>query len=784
MDPTETSADSGSHASLAGQVKRLRLSVLDSVSASSTVAEAAYDGAGKLARNLQWLSWQRAGDWRESAPSMGGLGAGLGRLFETRLDATDPSPTRPTAAMVAGSVCPKARLHIQGIRARIGCKRIRLAIEPFGDTDALKTARDADLPYARFHFRGEIPLYRGLNPVHIEVSLRKNRWLPVASFWARRRKGSIEFGAASHPVPSYPRWIRLYDTWDDATAARASGVLGALPSRPRISIVMPCFNPEPDHFRAAVASVRDQVYPDWELCIADDASTNPRIRPLLEKAASSDPRIKVAFREENGHISAASNSALDLATGEFVAFLDHDDLFRPHALLLVANELAHHPDTDLVYSDEDNIDDAGHRSSPYFKPDWNPELLRGQNYICHLATYRRSLVERAGRLRVGFEGAQDWDLVLRCSELTEPDRIRHIPHVLYHWRLHQASTSANTGAKPYVLESSLKAVRDHLGRSGLPDAEVTLLGDGTGQVRVAYPLPDPPPRVSLLIPTRDRAEVLAPCVRSILTRTDYPDYEIVILDNDSSEPATRALFDELSADPRVRILPFPGAFNYSAINNFGVDQCPDTTLVGLVNNDIEVLQDGGGWLRELASRAALPGAGAIGARLLYPDGTVQHAGVGIGIGGVAGHLYKQSPAASQDYFSRLQLAQEVGAVTAACLVVQRQRYLEVGGLDAENLAVAFNDVDFCLKLRAAGYRNVYTPGATLLHHESVSRGDDLAGEKLRRFQNEVQFMRDKWPECLANDPAYNPNLTVEAEDWGLAFPPRRDILDNRDSQPV
>ena len=562
----------------------------------------------------------------------------------------------------------------------------------------------------------------------------------------------------------YADWVDLFDHLRNDERERLSASVASLPAQPTISIVMPVYNTPTKWLKRCIDSVRAQTYPHWQLCIADDASPNRHVRPLLEKYAASDPRIKVVFRESNGHISEATNSALQLASGDYIALLDHDDELPPHALHLVAMTLAENPDFKLIYSDEDKIDENGRRFDPYFKPDWNPDLLRAQNYICHLGVYARALVQAVGGFRKGFEGSQDYDLALRCIEQLKPEEIGHIPHVLYHWRAISGSTALGMGEKNYAAEAGRRALEEHLARTGQA---------GTAQVqragyRVQYPLPVPEPRVSLIIPTRDRVDLLRMCIGSILAKTDYAHYEIVIVDNQSTDPETLAYFGEIQHDSRVRVLPYDAPFNYSRINNFAASQC-EGEIVGLVNNDIEVIH--ADWLSEMVSQAIRTEIGAVGAMLYYPDDTIQHAGVVIGIGGVGGHAYLSMPRGHQGQMSRANLLQNLSAVTAACLLVRRSVFDEVGGLD-EGLQIAFNDVDFCLRVRAAGYRNLWTPYAELYHHESASRGYEDTPEKQARFNREVAYIQARWGEALITDPAYNPNLTLNGHNFELAPEPR------------
>ena len=487
-----------------------------------------------------------------------------------------------------------------------------------------------------------------------------------------------------------------------------------------------------------------------------------------QKQAAADSRIKVVRRPENGNICAATNTALTLATGEFVALMDHDDILPERALYEVAALLQEHPDADLIYSDEDKIDEAGRRYDPHFKSDFNPDLLLGQNMVNHLGVFRRSLIEAAGGFRVGFEGSQDYDLTLRAIERTDPSRIRHIPFILYHWRVFASSTAFSTVELPRATAAAHRALTEHFERRGIK-ATVEEAPATNRFTRIRHAMPTPAPRVSLIVPTRDKVELLRGCVEGLRHRTDYPDLEILIVDNNSERPETFAYFDSLKDDPRVRVLRYESPFNYSAINNFAAAQATGSML-GLINNDIEVI--GADWLTEMVSHAARPEVGAVGAKLYYADDTIQHAGVITGICGVAGHSHKGRVRTDYGYFSRLQLTQDLSCVTAACLIMRKAVFDAVGGLDAANLAVAFNDVDLCLKVREKGWLVVWTPFAELYHLESASRGSDTAPDKIHRFMGEIEHMKRRWGDALATDPYYNPNLTLDAEDFGIAFPPR------------
>ncbi len=582
----------------------------------------------------------------------------------------------------------------------------------------------------------------------------------------KARLESLSSSAETHG--EYRGWISLYDTLRDEDRHAIRICIANFVRRPLISIIMPVFNVDERYLRNAIESVRGQLYENWELCIADDASSAPHIQPVLESYAALDPRIKVVTREERGHIAVSSNSAIELASGEYLAFLDHDDELREHALYLVAQEILSHPEADLIFSDEDKIDSEGIRFDPYFKSDFNYDLLTSQNCICHLGVYRASLVRELGGFRPGTEGAQDWDLAFRVVERTSPERIRHIPHILYHWRLIPGSTASGPDEKPYALEAGRRVILDHLERRGetVEDCEILPIH----MMRVIRTVPEPLPHVTVIIPTRNLLELLRPCVEMVLTITDYPNLEVLIVDNDSDDPDAIAYLEEAATRPGIRVLKVPGAFNYSRLNNLAAEAC-DSPVLCLLNNDIQVLHPG--WLREMVSQAIRPEIGAVGAKLFFPNGNLQHAGVFLGVRGVAGHFYRHCPGDYLGIGCRAQVIGNVSAVTAACLVIEREKYLEVSGLDDQNLQVAFNDVDFCLRLLQAGYRNLYTPYARLCHHESASRGYTAQSlEESAKCRTEIHYFATKWAHFIEHDPAYNPNLTTFAETGTLGHPPR------------
>lgn len=564
---------------------------------------------------------------------------------------------------------------------------------------------------------------------------------------------------------AYSKWIQLYETHHGLSAQQLDALLSSMRWSPKISILLPVFNTPEKWLRRCIETVISQSYGNWELCIADDASTRSDTREVLEEYLRRDARIKVHFRQKNGHISAASNTALSLATGDYVVLLDHDDELPSNALYEVAQAINKNPGWKLIYSDEDKMDEEGQRFDPYFKPEWNYDLFLSQNCISHLGVYKTEMIREMGGFREGFEGSQDYDLALRTVEKLAPGEIGHIPKVLYHWRAIHGSTALGFQQKSYAQLAAKKAVQEHLERRHI-NADVTTTDFGFQKIH--YHLPMPAPLVTLVIPTKDRVDLLQMSVGSILNKTIYPSIEIIIVNNQSTEPATLKYFEEIVRDKRVRVLDYDEPFNFSAINNFAVRSARGT-IIGLVNNDIEVMH--GDWLAEMASHAVRQGVGAVGAKLYYPDDTIQHAGVIVGLGGVAGHAYLGQSSTFLGQASRACLTQNLSAVTAACLLVKKQIYEEVGGLD-ESLKVAFNDIDFCLRIRAAGYRNVWTPFASLYHHESLSRGYEDTPEKRARFQDEVLFMKNRWAQELDHDPAYNPNLSLTGNAFDLAYPPR------------
>jgi|GEM_PF-1637774 len=661
-------------------------------------------------------------------------------------------------SVVEGFVFTELPITLCGIRARAG-ERIFGGIYGLDRPDIVEKF----LVQASSGFRIQLRIDANDTEIVLEVSDDQGTWYPFFSKSLVVRQH--QFGPTQ--FRNFANWAARYDTLDFAQLEKLRRTASSVDPHPLISVLMPVYNVPEQFLRKAIESVCAQIYPNWELCIADDASTAPHIRPLLEEFARRDRRIKLVFREHNGHISAASNSALEIATGEYTGFLDHDDELAPHALFCVAHEIATHPTAEAIYSDEDKIDEIGQRFAPHFKPDWNPDLLTSQNYFCHLTVYKTSTLRAVGGLRLGFEGSQDWDLALRITERIKSEQIIHIPRVLYHWRAIEGSTAADLSAKQYTNNAARKALEEHFTRIR-QSVELNMTVGGHWRVRRKQSRPSP--LVTLIIPTRDHRELLINCIESIFNQTNYRDFEVLVADNESADPKLKAYYKKTAKRKRFSILPCPGPFNFSAINNRAVEHARGE-IIGLLNNDLETMNPD--WLDEMVSQATRPEIGVVGAKLFYPDMTIQHAGVITGVGGVAGHAFKyrrsSDPGTPQN---RLHLVHNVTAVTAACAVLRKSVFVEAGGFDEENLKVAFNDVDFCLRVQDLGYRNLYTPFAEFIHHESASRGAEDSPDKIARFQTEIAFMKKRWGNRLINDPAYNLNLTLDREDFSYACPPR------------
>jgi O-antigen biosynthesis protein len=561
----------------------------------------------------------------------------------------------------------------------------------------------------------------------------------------------------------YKIWMRMNEP-DEAGLQRISEEGRNFSYRPMISMIMPTWNTGEAWLKAAIDSVLMQTYDNWELCIADGGSTESWIRAILEKYARKDGRIKVKFLARNLGIAGNTNEAMHLAGGKFIGFLDHDDALAPFAFYEIIKLLNEKPETEFIYSDEDKIDENEVRTGPFFKPDWSPDMFLSCNYPIHISVLKKSLIDDLGELKRAYDGSQDYDLLLRASERIAEDRIEHIAKILYHWRTLSTSTALTCKSKPYAYQTAKRALEDAMVRRGIKIEEVS---DGLwqGSYRVKYKL-QADSRVAIIIPTRDKSEVLRRCVSSILARTAYQDYEIVIVDNQSQEEDTLRYFEELRRNSKIRILHFDAGFNYSAINNFAVSSC-DSDYILLLNNDTEVISSE--WLSSMLEHAQRLQVGAVGAKLLFKKNLIQHCGVTLGYGDlrIAGHHYYGYPD-HNGYGGVINTIRDVSAVTGACMMTRRSLFCETGGLDEENLTISLNDVDYCLRLREKGYLIVYTPYARLYHHESVSRGSDDSPENNPRFQREAAYLRKKWGKIIdQGDPYYNPNLTLDRFDLSL-----------------
>ena len=527
-----------------------------------------------------------------------------------------------------------------------------------------------------------------------------------------------------------------------------------------ISVAVPAY-PTPEKFLAQmIDSLLAQTYGNWELCIANGSPEDGAMKKVLEEYTKKDSRIRVSELTENKGIAGNTNAALEMARGEFVGLLDHDDLLAPNALYEIVRALDEDRTLDAVYTDEDKVTtELDEHFQPHLKPDFNLDLLRSNNYICHFFVVRRSIVQKVGGFRQEFDGAQDHDFIFRCIETAE--KVGHIPEILYHWRTHKASTADNPASKMYAFDAGKRAIEAHLKRTGT-EGTVSHTPD-LGFFRVKYPVQGQP-LVSIIIPNKDEKETLKACIDSIREKTEYPNYEIIIVENNSTTDEIFQYYKELSQDPRIRLLRWKKEFNYSAINNYGVRHANGEYLLFL-NNDVTVITPG--WIKELLGVCQRPEVGAAGVKLIYPDDTIQHAGCVIGLGGIAGHMFVDMPANRTGYLHKASILQDMSAVTAACMMMKRTAFEEAGGF-TEKLSVAFNDVDLCLKVRKNHKLIVYDPYVQLYHMESKTRGAEDNKEKVRRFQEEIEYMRCQWIDILKKgDPYYNKNLSLTKWNYSL-----------------
>ena len=583
-------------------------------------------------------------------------------------------------------------------------------------------------------------------------SIKKNGW--KATFAEMKRY--MVMGTLAEPEDIYQKWIAANEPTEEELEEQRNH---KFEHNPKISIIIPMYNTPVKFFGELVDSLINQTYTNWELCLADGSNEeNPELKDIYSK----DSRIKYKFIGENKGISGNTNEALTLATGDFIGLLDHDDILPVFSLYEVVKCINNHPEVDFIYTDEDKFEEVGgKRYDPYFKSDFGPDTLRANNYICHFSVFRKDLMEKLGGFRSDFDGAQDYDILLRMSEIAE--HIYHIPKILYHWRVHELSTAkAGAHAKPYAYEAGKKAVQAHIDRLGLKGTVEA--GNTLGTYKVNYEVIGNP-KVSIIIPNKDYASTLKVCLKSIIKLTTYKNYEIIVVENNSTEDETFEYYKKIDGKDNIKVVYYPEkVFNYSAIINFGVRNCTGDYVIQL-NNDTELLTPN--WLQEMLGFAQREDVGAVGVKMYYPDRTIQHAGIIVGIGGVAGHVFKNIPKNLHGYFSKDAMIQNLSAVTAACIMTPRKIYDDVGYMD-EEFKVAFNDVDFCLKIRETGKLIVYTPYVEFLHYESKSRGYEDTVEKQQRFKGEIDRFYSKWQGFLdKGDPYYNINLRLDNDQCAI-----------------
>lgn len=646
--------------------------------------------------------------------------------------------------------------------ARAGVNRLERELDLVRSSTSWRVTAPLRFGVARFKGVASV-VRRGCRVLWWTATLQLSKQL-------RRRREAIEEAAreqreaASH---TYESWVRRYDTLDESDLAGMLSMERELSAHPLVSVLMPVFDPPEDALRHAIESVFAQVYENWELCIADDASTVEHVPKVLDEYAQLDERVRVVRRDTNGGISAASNCSLEMARGELFALLDHDDMLRPHSLLLAVREFDNTPGLGLVYSDADTVDEAGLRRWHYFKPDWNPTPLLAQNYVCHLTVIRADLVRDVGGFRSEYDGSQDWDLALRVHERLGPDGVAHVPHVLYHWRALPGSVAADLAAKPYAIDAARRAVQDHLTRTGRAACVLPL----RSHQAVRFLVQRPRPLVSVIIPSTGRPDLLGPCLDGLLTRTDYEEIELVVATGcqEPRDQESREYLASLARVPRVRLVATGDeAFNFSAAVNRAVAQT-NSSLVLLLNDDTRPVYDD--WLEILVGYVKQERVGAAGCLLIHSDGTIYSAGMMLGARGLAEHYYHRRRADVFGYSNRAKLAQDVSAVTATAMLVRREAFDDVGGFD-ETFPVAYNDIDFCLRLGQNGWRTTYVPDAVLVHLGSASFGTHQRG-RVTEHAMDLERMRERWGETLLNDPMHNPNLALDSSHPDrLAFPPR------------
>ncbi|WP_448781874.1 glycosyltransferase family 2 protein [Blautia sp.] len=594
-------------------------------------------------------------------------------------------------------------------------------------------------------------MLKKLSPYTIQKGFRYLKHYGPKEFWIR-----LHERFEPEEVP-YGPWYQAYVPDQETLEAQKKHKFDY---RPLISIAVPAYQTPVEFLKQMIESLISQTYPEWELCIANASPDNEEMQRVLADYSAKDSRVRFCNLKENLGIAENTNRAFSMAKGEFMGLLDHDDLLAPNALYEIVQALQDHPQADALYTDEDKVTtELDEHFQPHLKPDFNLDLLRSNNYICHFFVVRRSIVEKAGGFRKEFDGAQDYDFIFRCTENAR--EVLHVPEILYHWRTHKASTADNPASKMYAFEAGKRAIEANLERTGTKG--VVSHTQDLGFYRVKYPVQGKP-LVSVIIPNKDEKETLQTCMEMLNNNTSYQNFEIIIIENNSTTDEIFRYYKELSKDPRIHLLRWGKEFNYSAINNFGVAHAKGEYLLFL-NNDIKSINPD--WMEELLGVCQRPEVGGVGAKLIYPDNTIQHAGCVVGMGGIAGHMFVDMPADRTGYLHKASLLQDMSAVTAACLMMKKEVFEEAGGF-TEELAVAFNDVDLCLKVRKNNHLIVYDPYAKLYHMESKTRGAEDSKEKVRRFQTEIEYMRCHWLDILKNgDPYYNKNLSLTKWNYSL-----------------
>ena len=594
-------------------------------------------------------------------------------------------------------------------------------------------------------------MLKKLSPYTIQKGFRYLKHYGPKEFWIR-----LHERFEPEEVP-YGPWYQAYIPDQETLEAQKKHKFDY---RPLISIAVPAYQTPVEFLKQMIESLISQTYPEWELCIANASPDNEEMQRVLADYSAGDPRVRFCNLKENLGIAENTNRAFAMAKGEFMGLLDHDDLLAPNALYEIVQALQEHPQADALYTDEDKVTtELDEHFQPHLKPDFNLDLLRSNNYICHFFVVRRSIVEKAGGFRKEFDGAQDYDFIFRCTESAR--EVLHVPEILYHWRTHKASTADNPASKMYAFEAGKRAIEANLERTGTKG--VVSHTQDLGFYRVKYPVQGKP-LISVIIPNKDEKETLQTCLEMLNNNTSYQNFEIIIIENNSTTDEIFRYYKELSKNPRIHLLRWGKEFNYSAINNFGVVHAKGDYLLFL-NNDVKSINPD--WMEEMLGVCQRPEVGGVGAKLIYPDNTIQHAGCVIGMGGIAGHMFVDMPADRTGYLHKASLLQDMSAVTAACLMMKKEVFEEAGGF-TEELAVAFNDVDLCLKVRKNNHLIVYDPYAKLYHMESKTRGAEDSKEKVRRFQTEIEYMRCHWLDILKNgDPYYNKNLSLTKWNYSL-----------------